>query len=578
MRMNQILNVSLGLLVLSACHKSGNRPKAPAPTISAELYTNGTILTMEGAEPSYVEALVVVGAKIVFVGDRKDAESEFPSAREIDLKGLTLLPGFIDPHSHIGMVIDTMGQADLSSPPVGGVTNFESLVERLVAFKKERNIPDGKWIFGWGYDENQLEEKQHITKHELDAALPTNPVYVAHTSGHMGVANSLALAAANVTADTKNPEGGIIARFPGTSEPTGLVQEVAMYDFARIVIAKMVPKRSQLFDQAQDHYAANGITTAQEGNTDPGTVAVLKDMAAAHRLKIDVVSLPGSDELDPKKRDLTLIYGRYENGLKFQGNKIVADGSPQGKTAFFTEPYLTPVPGCEKDCRGFANLSQAELNEQFTTAYKIGRQLFIHSNGDASIDMIIAAHEAACDATGQARDADRRTVVVHSQFIRKDQLATYKKYKLMPSFFTNHAFFWGDVHVTNLGQERAFAFSPLQSADSLGLIYTNHTDTTVTPINQLFSIWTAVNRVSRSGVVIGAEERVSPYLALKAITIHAAQQLFDEDLKGSLAPGKLADLVILDANPLTVPSMEIKNIEVVQTIKEGETIYTKAAE
>jgi predicted amidohydrolase YtcJ len=393
----------------------------------------------------------------------------------------------------------------------------------------------------------------------------------------MGVANSAALDSAGIDANTPNPDGGMIARLPGSREPSGLVQETAMYVFAAKAIDESASKKASLFDQAQDYYAENGLTTAQEGMSDPSTIRFLQEEAEAEGLIIDVVSLTGDPGQSAEGIDLgpEPDFRQYHNGLKFEGIKIIADGSPQGKTAYFTEPYLTPVEGCESDCRGLPSIPQEKLNEMFTRNYGNNRQLFIHANGDASIDMIIRAHEAAAEATGQPLDADRRTVVVHAQFARPDQLETFKRYNMMPSFFTNHAFFWGDVHLENLGEERAGFLSPMRAADSLGLVYTNHTDATVTPIDQLFTVWTAVNRTTRSGVVLGPGQRVSPYQALRAITINAATQIFDEQTKGSLAEGKLADFVILDHNPLKVAPDEIRDITVVETIKDGTTVYTR---
>lgn len=211
----------------------------------------------------------------------------------------------------------------------------------------------------------------------------------------------------------------------------------------------------------------------------------------------------------------------------------------------------------------------------FVKAYQRDNQLFIHNNGDASTDMIIKAHEYAVKKTGQAADKDRRTVPIHAQFARPDQLAAFKKYNMLPSFFTNHAYFWGDVHVKNLGETRANFLSPIATADKMGLKYTNHSDDTVTPVDPLFTIWTAVNRTSRSGKIIGKDERATPYQALKAITSHAAYEYFEEDGKGSLTPGKLADLVILDNNPLTVDTSKLRDIKVMKTIKEGQTIYER---
>ncbi|MGV8994889.1 MAG: amidohydrolase [Flavobacterium sp.] len=537
------------------------------------LYHNGKIITMESEENPYAEAVVEENGKIAFVGSLKEAEKMYKNSTKVDLEGKTLLPGFIDPHSHFGMVSNSMGQVDLNPAPVGNIKTIADITDKIKAYKKENNIPDGEWIVGWGYDDGQLEEKRHPTKQEIDAVLPNNPVYLMHTSGHMGVGNSMALAQMKVDAKTPNPEGGNIARMSGSQEPNGLVQETAMYPFMGTVLEIAAKNQGKNFDATQEYYVSNGITTAQDGMTDRNAIAFFKKQAADGKLKIDLMALGGNNDLKTNLADSSIHFKQYKNHFKVQGTKIVADGSPQGKTAYFTKPFLTEVAGCAHDCRGLPSLSKESLNDLFVTAYAKDNQLFIHSNGDATIDMVIAAHENACKKLGQPLDKDRRTIIIHSQFVRPDQLETFKKYNMEPSFFTNHAFFWGDEHVLNLGKERANFLSPIVSATKLGLKPTNHSDATVTPVNPLFTVWSAVNRVSRSGAVIGENERTSPYLALMAITGNAAYEFFEEKSKGSLQVGKLADFVILDSDPLTIEKMKIKDIKVLQTIKEGKTVY-----
>jgi predicted amidohydrolase YtcJ len=558
------------LLVLVSCKKQ--EVANPAETI----YFGGDIITMEGNDAVYAEAIAVKDGKIIFVGTKSEADKFHGVATEMkDLEGKTLLPGFIDSHSHLAQAMNIMGQANLSSPPVGGCKNIADMIAALQKCKKDNNIKDGEWIFGWGYDETQIAEKRHPTKMDLDKYFPNNPVWISHVSSHMGVANSMALADGKIDANTPDKEGGFIMRLPNSKEPAGLLQEMAIHHFVDKVTEVFSSQQAGLLNKALDHYIENGITTVQEGFTDAPTIAVLKQASKENKLNIDVVALPGFVDFEKNLKDTSLDWGKYNNHLKFEGTKIISDGSPQGKTAFFTKPFLTPVPGCDHDCKGFPNVSQEVLNNLFTIAYKNKNQLFIHCSGDASMDMVLLAHETACKATGQPLDADRRTVIIHSHFVRKDQLEKYKKYKISPSFFTNHAYFWGDAHVANLGEERAFFLSPIHTADSMGIIYTNHTDYTITPINQLFTVWSAVNRVSRSGKIIGANERATAYQGLKAITINGAYQYFEEKTKGSLKEGKLADLVILDKNPLKVDKMKIKDILVFETIKEGKSVYKK---
>ncbi len=202
--------------------------------------------------------------------------------------------------------------------------------------------------------------------------------------------------------------------------------------------------------------------------------------------------------------------------------------------------------------------------------YDTGLQLLMHGNGDAAIDFLIDAH---VKAAGADPGKDRRTVGIHSQFIRPDQLAKYKQYNIVPALFTLHTYFFYDTHVLNRGPQQAGFISPMKAAIDLSLRPTNHTDYAVTPIDQMFTIWSAVNRISRKGVLNGPDQRITPYQALQAITINAAYQYGEERTKGSIEVGKLADLVVLSANPLTVPPMQIKDIKVVETIKEGRTVY-----
>lgn len=535
------------------------------------LYKGGLILTMEGEVPRYEDVMVEQRGKIAFLGTLAEAERLYPTANVYELDGKTLLPGFIDPHSHFSMVINAVGQANVSSPPVGPVQNFADLINELNNYKKQFNIQKDEWIFAWGYDETQLEEMRHISKTELDIAFPNNPVYLQHTSGHLGIANSYALKLANIDNTTPDPEGGKIIRFPNSQEPTGQVQEVAIYFFAGKAIQEFIPKKAALFARAQDYYLKNGVTTAQDGMTDPLNMKFFKQVAKAGELTMDLVTVHGMDSM--LTNDLT--FGVYQNGLKPQGIKLIADGSPQGKTAYFTKKYLTKVDGCEANCVGYPHMSQGNLDALMLRGYKNGFQMFIHGNGDAAIDMIIEAHEKACATLGEPMDMDRRTVVIHSQFVRPEQLEAFKRYNIMPSFFTNHAYFFGDVHVENLGPQRAHFLSPLNAASEMGLVYTNHSDETVTPIDPIFGVHTAVNRLTRSGQVLGKEQRVSPYFALKAVTINAAHQIFDENTKGSLSEGKLADFVILDKNPIDVNPSNIKDINVVATIKNGKEVFSK---
>ncbi len=577
-----ILVLCLAPLTLTSILRAGgdfNSPVAlpggPAAFAQAQepadaIYHGGEIVTIDDTNPT-AQAIAIKGGKIVAVGKKEEVlKHKGDRTRVIDLKGKTMLPGFIDGHSHFINSLQVARQANCFSPPAGPARSIADVVAQLKKLKDQYKIPKGEFIVGYGYDPNVLADKREMTAADLDIDFPDNPVMVQHVSLHGAVLNSAALKKYAITADTPTPKSGIILRKPGSNEPAGLLMETAFLP----VFANM-PKPSEAemlgwFQSGQEIYAAAGVTTAQEGATHARDLELLQKAAAQERLFIDIVALPFITEAkEIIKNNPPATFGMYQNRLKLGGIKITSDGSPQGKTAFFTTPYLTGGPNGEKDWKGEPSFPEPELQGMVKFVYDQKLQLFIHCNGDAAIDMFLNAHEmAAADRT-----ADLRTTVIHSQFVRLDQLKKYVDYKIFPSFFTEHCFFFGETHIRNRGRQQAEFISPMKTALGMGIRCANHTDFNVSPIDQLFVVWSAVNRVSRAGNVIGAGERITPLQALKAITIDGASMYREETTKGSLEIGKLADLVILSDNPLTVDAMKIKDIRVIETIKEGKTVY-----
>jgi len=567
----------LAALMLTACSRPAGKDAAGGAAGTdggTTVYSGGDILTMAGAEPAYAEALAVQGGKILAVGARAEVvKAAGAGAATVDLAGRTLLPGFIDGHSHLLNYADSLVQANLNPPPIGGVTKIADIIAALQKLKGELGAGDGEWIIGQGYDQDMLAEKRHPTAADLDAAFPKNPVMIIHASGHMLVANSLAFAAVGISADTPDPEGGTIIRKPGGREPQGLVQEMGMIAFQPVLKGARKPEVDlDLIKRAVAHYAANGYTTASEALVLGDKMPVIQAAADKGAFVIDVIALPAFTMAGELVGTDKIKWGEYRNGLKYAGLKMAVDGSPQGKTAYLTKPFLTPVPGCKTDCRGFPNLTQEQVDQLFLLTYKNGVQMFSHCNGDAAVDMMIKGHENA-EKLLATPGKDRRTIIIHSQIMRADQLDAYAKYGLLPSFFTNHVYYWGDVHYANLGPERAAFISPMASAFARGIRATNHTDATVTPTDPMFLLWTSVNRVTREGRVLGEAERVTPYQGLQALTVNGAYEYFEEASKGTLEVGKRADFVVLDRNPVKVAPMTIKDIRVVETIKDGKRVY-----
>ncbi len=534
------------------------------------IYHGGDIVTVDDKNPT-TEALAVLKGKIVAVGTKADVlKLKGDSTKLVDLGGKALVPGFLDGHSHFINCLQVAHQANCFAPPAGPGKSIADIIASLKATQAKFKIPDGEFIVGYGYDGDAITDGREMSAADLDAAFPDNPVFVQHVSLHGAVCNSAALKKFKISKETPTPPGGVIVRKPNSMEPEGLLMEAAW-----MPVFMNLPKPSEeelltRFQEGQAIYAAAGITTAQEGATMRGDVALLQKAAAQGLLSIDVAAYPFVTEAQTVfKTTPPAKFGEYSNHLKLAGIKITLDGSPQGRTAFFTTPYLTGGPGGEKNWRGEPLFPKAQAEEFIKFVYDNNLQLIIHCNGDAAIDMFLECHEKVA----KDRFADRRTTVIHSQFVRRDQLEKYVDYKIMASFFTEHCFYFGETHLKNRGKEQTFFLSPMKTAIEMGIHCANHTDFNVSPIDQLFVMWSAVNRISRKGEVIGPDQRITPIQALRALTIDSAHMYQEEKTKGSLEVGKRADLVILDKNPLKVDPMAIKDIKVVETIKDGKTIY-----
>lgn len=556
------------ILWMASCQPSSD--EKPKSTI----YFGGDILTMNGDTPEYVEAVIVDNGSIAFAGDLSEAkEISKKNARMIDLVGMALLPGFMDAHSHYISSLSVANQLNLYPPPSGPAKDVATIVHELKRFKAERNIPDGVLIQAYGYDDSVMPDRRLLNRDDLDEALPNNPVLVGHVSMHGAVLNSLALEKWNMSAATETPPGGIIVRKPETNEPYGLIMETAYMDIFGSLPLPTEEEEIEWSKAAQRMYAENGITTAHEGATHLKDLEVLQRVTDADANIIDVIAFPFITDLDEILQAFPVEkWGSYHKHFKIGGVKVTIDGSPQGRTAAFSSRYLTGGPNGEQDWLGKLTFPQKMINAFVERVYGLGVPLNLHANGDAAIDAFIRAHETVAKAD---LTKDRNITLIHAQFTRKDHLPKFVKYKMVPSFYTLHTFYFADAHIANRGLEQAQYLSPMRDALDLGLKPTNHTDFVVAPLDQLFMLWSAVNRISRSGDVIGEDQQVSAYEGLQAMTINVARQYNEENIKGSITAGKMADFVILDKNPLKITPDAIKDIQVLETIKEGRTIFKK---
>jgi predicted amidohydrolase YtcJ len=554
------LVVGLGLLAGIALRT----PQAPAH----QVFINGSVLTMDASNP-VAEALSVRGERIQNVGTTEEIMAQVDDETEVmDLQGRTLMPGFIDAHSHFPGSGLAVIAADLNSPPIG---DKRTIADVLAALREQAaKTEPGKWVSGFGYDDTALAEKRHPTREELDSVSTEHPVVAMHISGHMLVANSAALASVGISAETPDPEGGVIGRLPGSREPNGLLEENARLDVMRQMQDMGLVDTYRLIKAAATDYAAKGVTTAQSGGVTSQLALGLSWFSRLGVIPQRLIAFPFATEWGE-----SLFNGEYDpadynsDKLVMGAVKLVADGSIQGYTGYLSEPYYTPFNG-DADYRGYPAIPREKLFAEVEALHKAGYQLAIHGNGDASIEDILDAFEAAQKVHPVD---DPRMILIHAQMARKDQIARMKALGVTPSFFTAHTWYWGDRHRDIfLGPERAAQISPSQWALDAGLHFSSHLDTPVTPMLPLQAVWSQVYRTTTSGDVLGPEQRISVMDALRAVTIDAAWQVHQEDNRGSLNPGKYADLIVLSGSLLDDP-LAMRNLKVERTVIGGATVY-----
>ena len=571
------------------------------------IYFGGPIVTMI-RDGDRVEAVAVAEGKILATGSKDDVMAlKGAETNLVDLGGKCLMPGFIDPHSHVVLQSLKFAGVNLDPHPIGDVKSIADIQRKLREHIEKKKPKPGAWIIGWGYDDTAMEEMRHPNRDDLDKVSTEHPIFLFHISMHLAAVNSKTLELARVGADTPDPEGGRIQRKPGSREPNGVFEENAMKMMLANFPTPSQDKLIAILEAGLDFYVAAGITTAQEGASFPTATGLLRKMDDAGKMPIDVVAYPATS-LGADKEAVLDISETWKEMKRFRlgGIKLVLDGSLQGYTGYLSKPYHVPPengqsiedscesgaveemffgdsgqeethveePTGEKDYRGYPSMTLEQVRQWIRTCDDAGIQILAHTNGDAATDLLIDAIKA------ERKDwprPDLRTVIIHAQTMREDQLDFSATHGLVPSFFPIHVVYWGDRHRDIfLGPKRAARINPARSALDRGMKMTIHHDAPVAGISMLNVVDAAVNRITSSGKLLGAEQRITPYEALRAVTKDAAWQYFEEHRKGTIEAGKLADFVILDKDPLAVDSETIKDIRVFETIKEGATIYTRS--
>ena len=541
---------------------------------SADLILRGgEIVTVNERQPQ-AEAVAIRNGVIQAVGDDKAImKLKGSNTQVIDLRGKSLVPGLIDAHGHIFNAGLQALAANLLAAPDGDVVDIAGLKARLNSWHNGKTSRKLGWIIGFGYDDAQLKEQRHPTRDDLDAVSTDVPVLAIHQSGHLAAVNSKALQLAGITARSKDPQGGVIRRRPGSQEPDGVLEETAFFRLLGALPKLSVADQEAIAKAGQDLYLSYGFTTAQEGRSTLGINSTWEGLARKDALTIDVVAYP--DVADADRAMTSPFVGRtYKHHFRIGGVKLNLDGSPQGKTAWLTKPYFKVPPGQKSTYVGYPTFSDAQAITFVDKAFTNNWQVMAHVNGDAAIDQFIRAVRAAETKYGKS---DRRPVAIHAQTARQDQVAAFQELGIIPSFFPMHTYYWGDWHRQSvLGPERGSNISPTGWALKRGMIFTSHHDAPVAFPNSMRVLSSTVTRVARgSGEVVGPQHRVPPIVGLKAMTLWAAYQHFEEKTKGSIEPGKVADFVVLSENPIRIDPLRIADIHVLETIKDGRSVYRR---
>ncbi len=552
---------------------------AAAQEAADRIWFGGSIITMSD-EAMRAEAVAERGGKIVAVGPEAPVmRLKGPRTEMIDLHGQTMLPGFVDAHGHVtGGGLQALA-ANLLASPDGNVKDIASLQQALRDWivANDAKVKKTNLIVGFGYDNATLAEQRHPTRDDLDPISKDVPILLVHQSGHLVAVNSKALELGGITAATPDPAGGVIRRKSGSNEPDGVLEETAAFPLMGKLLGQFLADDPTIFVRAgSEMWARFGYTTAQEGRASPPTVTLLRQVADAGGLKIDIVAYP--DVLIDRDFIKQNVSRTYRNRFRVAGAKLTIDGSPQGFTAWRDRPYYEPVGNYPPGYSGYASATPEQVIGAIDWSYANDIQIITHANGEAASDLLIAAHTVAQLKHGGVKD--RRPVLIHGQLLREDQVDSYQRLGVLPSLFPMHTFYWGDWHTNHtVGPVLVQNISPTGWVRKRGMIFTTHHDAPVAYPNSMRVLDATVTRVARgSGNVIGPDQRVDVVTALKAMTIWPAWQHYEENAKGSIEVGKLADFVILSRDPTQGDPNSIDEIKVTETIKEGSTVFRLTAE
>lgn len=553
---SRLIAVMLFMVALLSVSSAQSKPSADL------LITNARVWTVDPSRPK-AEAVAVLGDRIVAVGSSVEVESwRGPRTRVVDAGGKLLLPGFNDAHVHF-----VGGGLQLDSIQLNDATSKEEFARRIA--ERARNTPKGEWILGGDWDETKWNPPVYPTKELIDPLTPDTPVFVSRYDGHMVLANSVALRLAGITAKTPAPPGGVIVH-DAHGNPTGALKDAAMDMAAKVIPPLSHDQRVRAVQRAMQHALSLGVTSVQNMDPDYADIAVYSELLERGELKVRIYAAPLITDVD----DQVKIGIRHAFGgpfLRIGALKAFADGSVGSRTAYFYQPYLD-----QPDTRGLLSDEMhpvSLMRDRMMKADAAGLQICTHAIGDEAISTILDLYSDIVKAHGAA---DRRFRIEHAQHMAAKDFDRFAQLGVIASMQPYHAIDDGRFVEARIGHDRASRTYAFRTFLNHGVRLAFGTDWDVAPLNPLLGVYAAVTRATLDGKNPNGwfpEQKLTVAEAVQAYTMGSAYAEFQENEKGSITPGKLADMVLLDQDIFAIPPQQIRDTKVLTTIVGGKVMW-----
>jgi predicted amidohydrolase YtcJ len=548
---------------------TGRSPVLPDEASADMIFWGGNIITVDPRRPN-ARAVAIKDGRFLKAGSEAEIKTlAGRNTKMIALRGRTVTPGFIDSHQHLSLYGTDLLQIDCSP------RRCKTIVQLKQAVRKEaKRKPAGEWIRGVGYDDTKTRDQRILTRRDLDEVAPDHPVFIHHVSGHWAVVNSRALEVGGIREETADPPGGAYGRDPGTGRLNGILYEQAEFAYVfegtngqpPIMPPLSLKDRMKGMRLASGRYLASGITGVHDALVSAQTLETYQEAFKSGDLKLRVYMLISVEYL-PHLQALRLRTGFGNEWLKIGGVKILADGAIAGRTAYLSEPYI----GSEG--RGILAVESEEvLHTLIRKGHQAGFQVCVHANGDRVIEMALTGFEKALTELPRKNHRHR---LEHCTVVNSEILKRIRKLKLLVTPFGSYIYYHGEKMIPYYGASRVEMMFAHRSFLDYGIGVSGSSDNPCGPYEPLLAIQSCVTRKSAAGEVLAAKQGITVDEAIGLYTMASAYASFEENLKGSITPGKLADLVVLGEDPRRVDPDEIKDIPVEMTIVGGRIKYQK---